>query len=448
MAALEPALTAWIEGITGAPLAHVQELTGGASRNSYILTSRDGTKAFLRLDAGRGPLSGTAFTLQREYSVLAQLQGTGLPIAKVYAFSEEHDALLMEFLPGHTSYQKTGTPAQEAVLRRELVAAIVTLQRIDPRQVRALGPQAGAPLGEVIPQDMLAWRQLYDERASLHDPLIDFALNWLSQSVPDANSASVIVHGDLGPGNFMIDDGRISALIDWEMVRLGHPLEDLACIIARALGAPFGDAREHIENFQTLSGKTVDTAKLDYALALVLVRWLIAMQMALSKPSALQNVPMLFAFRQINGLSLVEALCRAQGLHPAVSEALPRGADPCQIIFRYSQECLEDLARDFAAPAAAYKLRGIIDLQAYLRDFIDYGPERYEREEVGQIEAILGRKLDSAAAANRAVCEFARTVGMSEGRPLLEFLRWRSEREQIIMRTSLGVRQDNRIRLD
>jgi aminoglycoside phosphotransferase (APT) family kinase protein len=448
MAALEAPLAAWIEGITGAPLTDVQELTGGASRNSYILTSRDGAKAFLRLDAGRGPLSGTTFTLQREYSVLAQLQGSGLPIAKVYAFSEEHNALLMEFLPGHTSYQKTGTPAEEAALRRELVAAVVTLQRIDPRQVSALGPRAGAALGEVIPEDMRAWGQLYDERASLHDPLIDFTLNWLSESVPDATSPSVIVHGDLGPGNFMIDRGRISALIDWEMVRLGHPLEDLACIIARALGAPFGEAREHITNFEALSGRKVEAAKLDYALALVLIRWLIAMQMALSKPSALQNVPMLFAFRQINGLSLVEALCRAQGLRSAVAPPRSGGADPCQIIFRYSQECLAQIAGDAAAPASAYKLRGIIDLQAYLRDFIGYGPERYEREETEQIEAILGRSLGSAAEANRAACAFARSVKLSDAQPLLQFLRWRSEREQVIMQTSLGVRQGNRIRLD
>jgi aminoglycoside phosphotransferase (APT) family kinase protein len=448
MAALGAPLAAWIEGVTGAPLTDVQELTGGASRNSYILTGRDGAKAFLRLDAGRGPLSGTTFTLQREYSVLAQLQGAGLPIAKVYAFSEEHDALLMEFLPGHTSYQKTGSPEEETALRRELVAAVVTLQRIDPRRVSALGPRAGAALGDVIPEDMRAWRQLYDERATLHDPLIDFTLNWLSQSVPDAQSPSVIVHGDLGPGNFMIHGGRITALIDWEMVRLGHPLEDLACIIARALGAPFGEAREHIANFEALSGQKVEPAKLDYALALVLIRWLIAMQMALSKPSALQNVPMLFAFRQINGLSLIEALCRAQGLRPSAGAPTSPGADPCHIVFRYSKECLGEIASDAAAPASAYKLRGIIDLQAYLRDFIGYGPERYEREETERIEVLVGRALHGAAAANRAACEFARTVKLSDAQPLIEFLRWRSEREQVIMRASLGARQDNRIRLD
>jgi aminoglycoside phosphotransferase (APT) family kinase protein len=80
--------------------------------------------------------------------------------------------------------------------------------------------------------------------------------------VPDADAASVI-HGDLGPGNFMIENGRIRALIDWEMVRIGHPLEDLACIIARALGAPFGEASEHIANYEEASGTAVNLRTLD-----------------------------------------------------------------------------------------------------------------------------------------------------------------------------------------
>ncbi len=431
----------------GTPLAEVHELTGGASRNSFILSGSNGAKGFLRLDAGRGPLSGTDLTLQREYSVLAQLQGTRLPIARVYDFSPEHNAMLMEYLPGHTSYQKTGSSEEEALIRRELVDAIVTLQRIDPRTVSALGPEAGESLGVAIPADLRAWGRLYDERASLHDPLIDFSLNWLSQAVPDAAAPAVIVHGDLGPGNFMIHDGRISALIDWEMVRIGHPLEDLACIIARALGAPFGEAAEHIANYERASGSRVDLRKLDYALALVLVRWLIAMYMALSKPSALQNVPMLFAFRQINSLSLIEALCRCQGVGSGEAAPQLRGADPCRIVFQYSRECLSELAQDSAMAASAYKLRGIVDLLAYARDFIDYGPERYEREECERVAAILGRPMSGAAQAHQAICAYARSVKMEDAQPLLRFLRWRAEREQVIMYASLGARQDNRIHL-
>jgi tRNA A-37 threonylcarbamoyl transferase component Bud32 len=47
--------------------------------------------------------------------------------------------------------------------------------------------------------------------------------------VPElSGSGSVIVHGDFGPQNVLIDQGRISALVDWEFAHLGEPITDLA----------------------------------------------------------------------------------------------------------------------------------------------------------------------------------------------------------------------------
>lgn len=437
----------WAGELLHSPVSGVQELTGGASRNSFILSHENGEKSFLRLDAGHGPLSGTEFTLFREYQVLLQLQGSGVAIARVYAFSTEYNAMLMEFLPGHTSYQKTGTAAEERQLRRALVRAVIDLQRVDPRRLSVLGEHAGAPLRVAIPADLAVWSGYYDRRSTLRDPLIDFALNWLERSLPDPELPSVIVHGDIGPGNFLINEGRITALIDWEMTRLGHPLEDLACIIARALGAPFGEASEHIENYEALSGEAVQPHKLDYALALILTRWLIGMSMALSRPSALQNVPMLFVFFQINGLSLVEALCRAYGLPIGEPDGKLSGTDSCDIVFRYAGQTLRNMAEESTVPSEAYKLAGIGDLLAFLRDFIAYGPERYEREEIARIESLVGVRLSGMKEATAAICRYARDVEAPDARSMVEFLRWRAQRQQLIMQECLGVRRDNRIKL-
>src|SRR4030095_316030 len=42
------------------------------------------------------------------------------------------------------------------------------------------------------------------------------------------------VHGDFRIGNFLVADGRITAILDWELVRLGDPLEDLGWICLQA----------------------------------------------------------------------------------------------------------------------------------------------------------------------------------------------------------------------
>jgi aminoglycoside phosphotransferase (APT) family kinase protein len=38
----------------------------------------------------------------------------------------------------------------------------------------------------------------------------------------------VIVHGDFGPQNVLIESDAISALVDWEFAHVGMPVEDLA----------------------------------------------------------------------------------------------------------------------------------------------------------------------------------------------------------------------------
>jgi aminoglycoside phosphotransferase (APT) family kinase protein len=46
----------------------------------------------------------------------------------------------------------------------------------------------------------------------------------------------VLVHADYHYGNMLFRDGRVVAVLDWEIAQLGQPLLDLAClaVVARA----------------------------------------------------------------------------------------------------------------------------------------------------------------------------------------------------------------------
>jgi aminoglycoside phosphotransferase (APT) family kinase protein len=439
MRKLSDSVSSWAASLIGSAIASADELTGGASRTSFIITAASGKKYFLRMDLGNGPLSGTRYSLAREYSVLEFLQGKDVPVPGMLGYSAEHDAILMNFVPGHTSYERTSAPEEETVLQRDLIASIVQLQKLDASQLKALGA-SGAKLGEAIRQDLAEWAELYNRSVSPRNPLIDFCLNWLTSNVPDAGIQPVIVHGDIGPGNFLIDEGRVRALIDWEMVRVGHPLEDLACIIARGLGAPFGDARDHITQYEKLTGVRVDPAKLDYALVLVMTRWTIAISMALSRPSAAQNVPMLFAFRQINARAMVDALCRSYGLEIRDERSLLAENQNIRAASVYCSETLALLAGNPDLPRAdRYKLESVGDLLAYVKSFVDYGPETYAREDAEHIAALVAPGNDPRL----AICDYAARVDLEHAAPLVEYLRWYTMREHTIMRTSLNVRADN-----
>ncbi len=435
----------WVESEAGQPVAHVERIVGGASRASAILTMADGHRLFLRRETGSGPLANTPFTLAREQAVIQSLAGTRVPAPGIVAFSATYEALIMEVVPGFTSYQRSLSEPEEAVVRRELVEAIVALQAIDPMDAPglALGPKA--TIGEALAADLTLWTTLYHERVARPDPLVEAALAWLGLGTPDADLPPVIVHGDIGPGNFLINDGHISALIDWELVRIGHPLEDLACVIARGLGAPFGTDAEHIANYEAASGRRVEPADLDYALVFVLVRWMIAISIGLSRPASTQDVPMLLAFHQINGRSLLAAILRREGMAPAPVPRFDGAAHPAtQASFSWCRAVIADLAASPALdPADRYRLSGAGGVLAFLNAFDHYGSDRYETEEVTRIETLLNSRFINWHDAVSALCKSIRDARRADWTSLLRHVEWRTLRDHVILRDLMGARANN-----
>jgi len=58
------------------------------------------------------------------------------------------------------------------------------------------------------------------------------ALCWLRNHLP-ARGHVGLVHGDYRTGNFIVDEDHIAAILDWEMVHLGDPMEDLAWAMSK-----------------------------------------------------------------------------------------------------------------------------------------------------------------------------------------------------------------------
>ena len=77
------------------------------------------------------------------------------------------------------------------------------------------------------------WESLLDQWTDARVPMLEWAAIWLRAHAPVAPRIS-IVHGDFRIGNFLVDEGRITAILDWEIVRLGDPLEDLGWICMQA----------------------------------------------------------------------------------------------------------------------------------------------------------------------------------------------------------------------
>ncbi len=70
-------------------------------------------------------------------------------------------------------------------------------------------------------------RDLYLTEMTVPSPAVLGLYEYLLADIPDAPERSVLLHGDVGFHNMIIDEGRLSALVDWEFAHIGDPAEDL-----------------------------------------------------------------------------------------------------------------------------------------------------------------------------------------------------------------------------
>jgi aminoglycoside phosphotransferase (APT) family kinase protein len=61
------------------------------------------------------------------------------------------------------------------------------------------------------------------------DPVMKASLCWLERNLPVPRRLC-LVHGDPGFWNLLVKDGRLSALLDWELWHLGDPIEDVSYV--------------------------------------------------------------------------------------------------------------------------------------------------------------------------------------------------------------------------
>ncbi|HEX5067585.1 MAG TPA: phosphotransferase family protein [Myxococcota bacterium] len=276
----------FIETHTSGVVAQAKLVASGASRRTWLVDVEKGGRTLelvLRCDGGDGPFRGSELDLAREAVVYRALQGRGVRIPKLYAGNAS--ALLLERVPGTDAFDAVLDPTRRAAIERDFFVALAELHLVNADRLALPGFAVPADGPDHARCDLDRWRRLAAERVG-PDPLCDFAARWLDTSAPAADG-TVLCHGDAGPGNFLFEGERVTALLDWEFAHLGDPLDDLAWVAMRAhLHGGFGDLSEGFRAWREASGMRFDVARVEYYRALVLLRMAIACRIALAHAEA------------------------------------------------------------------------------------------------------------------------------------------------------------------
>jgi aminoglycoside phosphotransferase (APT) family kinase protein len=81
--------------------------------------------------------------------------------------------------------------------------------------------------GEAPATEIERWERYYRDSVLVELPVINAAVAWLKANVASSGRLT-LCHGDYRIGNFMVRDGRIVAVFDWELAHISDPVEDIA----------------------------------------------------------------------------------------------------------------------------------------------------------------------------------------------------------------------------
>jgi aminoglycoside phosphotransferase (APT) family kinase protein len=243
VAALEAYLAAHLPGFAG-PL-QVEQFKGGQSNPTYKLLTPQRAYVMRSKPGPSAKLLPSAHAVEREYRVMKALAGSDVPVANMHCLCNDESIIgrafyVMQFIEGPVLWDQAlpgFTPAGRAAVYDEMNRVIAALHQVD---VVAVGLADYGKPGNYFDRQIGRWSKQY--LASVTESITDMdrLIDWLPANIPTSarDSAQVsVVHGDYRLDNLVFAAGlsaqstdapRISAVLDWELSTLGHPLADFS----------------------------------------------------------------------------------------------------------------------------------------------------------------------------------------------------------------------------
>lgn len=266
----------------GREIANLLRLSGGASQETWAfdVMGPDGlTALILRRAPGGSYQHETAAGLETEAAVIAALSGR-VPVPTLRYVLCPEDGVGRGFVTlnvrGETIARRILRDEQFAAIRPTLPGAFGSiLAKIHTTALDTLPFLRRAGAAETL--DML--RQATAD-CGTPKPVFEAALCWLADRRP-ADVPYALVHGDFRNGNLIIGPDGVRAVLDWELVHVGDPMEDLGWLCATpwrfgVVDAPVGGLgpREDLfAGYEQVSGTAVDPERVRWWEVASSLRW-------------------------------------------------------------------------------------------------------------------------------------------------------------------------------
>ncbi len=267
-----------------AALHDLRRLSGGASQELWAFDVHglgEPRPLILRRNPGGFIKREGAPGMETEARLIGLAGEAGAPVPKVAFVLEPADGLgsgyVMERLEGETLGRKLVRDAEYAearkVLPRQLGQALARTHAID---LEKAGDLRRTNVAESLENSYARYKALNMDR-----PVCEWAFRWLREHRPADAPRLTVVHGDLRNGNIIAGPEGLRAMLDWEAVHIGDPMEDLGwlCVTSWRFGAVdnpvggFGPREELFAGYEAASGVRVDPGRVRFWEVMGTLRW-------------------------------------------------------------------------------------------------------------------------------------------------------------------------------
>ncbi len=210
----------------------------GFTFETTISARGDSFRAVLRLSPPGVRISGPA-DVGRQGRIMAALAETDVPVPRVFAMSSEPvidgRSFALTELVSSVSWSAAARDTSPQAVAQQAVSVLHALRAVSRE---ASGIAATAPLSAA--EEIGRWAALLARCPDwLAGPAGTLRAE-LAAAAPDRGRTS-LGHGDFHLGNLLFRDGRVAAVIDWEVASVGDPLFDLGSLIVSSIRRRYPD---------------------------------------------------------------------------------------------------------------------------------------------------------------------------------------------------------------
>ena len=173
----------------------------------------------------------------REYKIIDELSKNNLKVPKpIFLYTKkditEDDFYIMEYVEGKTISDnieaKLLSSDEKQTISNSFIETIADIHNFDVvnSKLNDLGKHEG-----YVERQLNRWTKQFEAQKVREIEDLEFATEMLFQNIPKQQKIS-IVHGDYRLDNVRVNNGKVAAVVDWELCTIGDPLADLGTIIA------------------------------------------------------------------------------------------------------------------------------------------------------------------------------------------------------------------------